>query len=111
MSARTWSASQAAGPVADQGLGRHQLGPLVVDEGALGVAVEAEGDGGEAEGVGEGFGQVPDGAEAAPVVVARFAGLPDVGEGVGEVADGAGVGVGVLGMGVSGMAGPPSSRW
>ena len=35
------------------------------DEGALGITVEAEGDGGQAEGVGEGLGEVPDGAGAA----------------------------------------------
>ena len=97
VSARTWSASQDPGRWQTRASAATSWASLVVDEGARGVAVEAEGDGGEAQGVGEGFGEVPDGAEAALVVVTRFAGLPDVGEGVGEVAHGAGVGVGFWG--------------
>ena len=89
----------AAGPVADEGLGRHHLGPLPVDTGGIGVAVEAEGDRGQAEGVGEGFGEVPDGAEAPVPVITGFADLPDLGDRLGEVVDGARVVVGALGHG------------
>ena len=77
-----------AGPMADEGGGRHLLGRLPVDAGALVVAVEAESDRGEAEGVGEGFCEVPRAGEAPLVVVAGFAGLPDLGQGGGEMADG-----------------------
>ncbi len=51
-----------AGPVADQALGRQHLGLLPIHSGGIVVAVEAEGDRGQAEGVGEGFGEVPTGA-------------------------------------------------
>ena len=60
----------APGPVRDESFGRHQAGLVVADEGALGITVEAEGDGGQAEGVGEGLGEVPDGAGAALVMSA-----------------------------------------
>ena len=67
-----------AGPVPDEALCRHLLGGLPVDDGAMVVAVEAEG-------VGESFCEVPRAGEAALVVVAGFAGLPDLGQGGGEI--------------------------
>jgi hypothetical protein len=53
-----------AGSVADEGFGRQQLCTLPIDEDAIGVTVETQDDGCEAEGVGEGFWKVPSGATA-----------------------------------------------
>lgn len=85
--------------VTDEGAGRHRLGPCIVDDGAVGVAVETQGDRSNAEGIEEGLGEVAGGAEAPVVVVAVFAGMSGLGDHRGEVVDGTPVVVGAGGVG------------
>jgi hypothetical protein len=58
--------------VTDESLGHRQVGLFPGETAAVVVAVETQGDSGESEGIGEGFREVPDAAEATVVVVAVF---------------------------------------